>query len=336
MADDAPGWTRWRWVSALLSVPLLVWALFVEVPIYVRVPAQVVSAEGPSAVQTIRGGRLVSRNATLGAEVLAGEVLFELDGELVWLELEAIETEISSLNAEIAQIQRQEGAAESAWVAASRSLRLSRTRARAVRGPTGSAATSQPDTRESTANAETELAELHFVIQEAGLRAERDGIAAARIAREGARDVARSRAAWLEEAVEQHRVRAPVSGVLGFVTAANLGAVVGEGELLATVIPDSSGSWQVRAEAPAAEALGRLEPGAEGWMKLNAYPWIRFGTVPVRLRAVGATVTGQLVPLEAEVGESELRLQEGLTGILEVEVESLTPAMWVVRGLGDP
>ena len=72
-------------------------------------------------------------------------------------------------------------------------------------------------------------------------------------------------------------------------------------------------------------------------MRLDAFPWAQFGTLPLRVTRVaseprGGTLRVELQPLLE--GSFSAPLEHGLTGSVEVIVERLSPAVLALRAAG--
>jgi multidrug resistance efflux pump len=144
---------------------------------------------------------------------------------------------------------------------------------------------------------------------------------------------ARADIARLELEVERHIVRSPVDGALGSVAVLQPGAVVAAGLQIATVVPD--GELQVIA-AYGPSAIGRLAPGQPARLKLDGFPWTRWGTVAARVTRVASEVRDGAVRVELAIEPgATIPLAHGMTGTVEVEVERVSPATLVLRSLVD-
>jgi hypothetical protein len=97
------------------------------------------------------------------------------------------------------------------------------------------------------------------------------------------------------------------------------------------------GAIRVVAELAPEDSLGRIWPGQHGQLRLTAFPWVQYGTVPVEVSAIDAAPKEGRVRVELAVlpgYDERIRLAHQLPGTVEIEVESLSPAALVLRAAG--
>ncbi|MEM7310250.1 MAG: HlyD family secretion protein [Planctomycetota bacterium] len=140
--------------------------------------------------------------------------------------------------------------------------------------------------------------------------------------------------ARLEAEIARRSLRAPAAGEVAELTPLTRGSWVGAGATLATVV--APGALAVEADFPAAAAVGRIRPGQRGRLRLDGFPWARFGSVPVEVARVGAEARDGLVRVELhlDAGETAVPLGHGLVGTVEVEVERVSPFELLLRSAG--
>ncbi|WP_414640969.1 HlyD family secretion protein [Archangium sp.] len=139
----------------------------------------------------------------------------------------------------------------------------------------------------------------------------------------------------LEHELELRRIRAPIAGKLGELATLQKGAHISEGFRLGAVVRE--GPLRLVADFTAPEALGRIRTGQRARLRLNGFPWTRFGSVSARVaRVASETREGRIrveLELEPEPGTS-IPLQHGLDGVVEIAVEKLSPAALVLQAVG--
>ncbi len=151
---------------------------------------------------------------------------------------------------------------------------------------------------------------------------------------EGLKAAATSTFARAEREVELRRIKAPVSGHLGEVNPVQVGAVILEGQQLASIIP--AGQVRVVAEFTA-PALGKLHPGQPARLRLDGFPWTQYGHVRATVTRVASETREQRVRVELSVdrrSNASIPLQHGMPGAVEVEVERVAPFALLLRSLG--
>lgn len=140
----------------------------------------------------------------------------------------------------------------------------------------------------------------------------------------------------LDHAIARKRVSAPIAGTLGEVTELRPGAVVVEGQHVATVIP--RGELVAVAEFEPSGALGRIRAGQPARLRFDGFAWSQYGSLAARVRSVASEPRaggGVRVELAIEPGESiAVPLQHGMPLRAEIEVERVTPANLVLRAAG--
>jgi membrane fusion protein (multidrug efflux system) len=145
-------------------------------------------------------------------------------------------------------------------------------------------------------------------------------------------DDAASELDQLDLAVAERVVRAPVAGRLGHVELLRPGSYVEEGDPIAALIPD--GAQRVVGRFPV-HTLGRIRPGQQARLRLDAFPWLQYGELAAEVLAVGNEPANGTVQVVLDLKEpGELPLQHGLTGSVAVLVERAAPIELLLRAVG--
>jgi membrane fusion protein (multidrug efflux system) len=113
------------------------------------------------------------------------------------------------------------------------------------------------------------------------------------------------------------------------------GAYVAEGQRLATIVPD--GDLIIAADFSPSLTLGRVRPGQPGRLRLDAFPWAQYGTIPATVSRVATEIRDNFVRVEFAVAPDAAQsrlVQHGLLGSVEVSVEEVSPASLVLRAAG--
>jgi membrane fusion protein (multidrug efflux system) len=342
------------------------WFLGARLPVFIASDTARLEA-GRAAVPIAPqvGGRLRRIAVTVGQRVAAGDLLAELDTEVVGRRLDEERARLAALVHRLDEMRAQKESKIQGVAAARSGLDLARREAaEKSRGAAAAAALAAEELRRKESLhrqgvlSDAELSTARTAAEQR--RAEADGLAISKdlLIEERRRDAA-DRAANLQEtegtlaAIEgdlraqdavvrrleaesrQRSVRAPVAGRIGELARLESGAVVQPGERLGMLVPDAG--LHVLAGFPPAAALGRLRPGQTAEIRLDAFPWAEFGGVPVRVERVASELRQGRVWVElALVGQPSGRipLQHGLAGSVLVETERLSPAGLLLRGLG--
>jgi membrane fusion protein (multidrug efflux system) len=368
-AEHAQRWriATWLILGASLLTAWTAWLFLARVTVWeTSAHARLEVDRAVHPVATALAGRVVSSRLQLGRAVQAGEVLVELDAESERRRLDeerarlaALQPQVDALRREIAaedqSSKREREVTQSALGAAN----ARRTEAESVSGLADEVSRRLAKLREKDGVAELELVRAKAQEQEKRAAAQalasdaqrieqqqrmRDSQTRARLeelrrtAAELAGRIATTRASidTLAEEVEKHLVRAPTAGKLGEVANLQNGAVLQAGERIGTVVP--AGDLRIVAEFDPAVSLGRVRSGQSARVRLDGFPWLQYGSLSARVDSVATEPRDGTVRVELAVVASDPRipLQHGLPGIVEVEVERVTPAVLVLRAAGAP
>lgn len=141
--------------------------------------------------------------------------------------------------------------------------------------------------------------------------------------------------AELEEEIARHSIRAAGDGRLGELQPLQVGSYVAQGAKLGTILP--AGDLILVAEFEPASALGRIQAGQPAELRLTGFPWLQYGAVAARVASVASEPRDGKIRVELELlpgGPSLIPFQHGLPGSVEVAVESVSPALLLLRSLG--
>jgi membrane fusion protein (multidrug efflux system) len=349
-------------VTAVMLVGWIAWMSLAEVPVFESSGvARLEVLPAPSQLGALVAGRVVRVELQVGKRVAVGEMLVELDASTQRVELErargqlqALEPELASLDREIAAEQKAVTAGDAAGRAAVREQiakqreadeALAHAEAELARlsklAASGVVATMEVDqakaelqqkrtSRQALGHAADSLAAAEQE-RDAGRRARMAELDRQRASVAGSIAAARSDVARLELVIDRHVVRSPVAGTLGSVASLQTGAIVAEGTPIATVVPD--GELQVVAQF-GPSSIGRLAPGQIAKLKLDGFPWTRWGTVAATVTRVANELRDGTIRVELAIEPgAEIPLAHGMTGAVDVEVERVSPATLLLRSL---
>jgi membrane fusion protein (multidrug efflux system) len=350
-------------ITALIAL-WCCWLVLGRVAVYETSATARLEVEHVHPVAAAVGGRVVASYLWLGREVRHGDVLLEIEAEKESLETVEERTRLATLNIQIAAVASAIAAEEQAIVLTSRAGRamLAETSGRLA---VGEAATRQAEDqhgrirqlREQGLVAEAELvragheaegrraelaaSRLGIERQEAQLAAaesekrERLGtLARERATLEGQKAATEAAVARRELEVEERRVRAPVDGRLAEIAPLQVGAMINQGERLASIV--GKGQLRIVAEFLPA-ALGRLRAGQSARLRLDGFPWTQYGHIQATVQRVASETREGHVRIELALDRSatsQVPLEHGLPGAVEVEIERVAPVALLIRTLG--
>ncbi len=345
----------------------LAWAFLARVTRYeVSDAARLEVDTAACPVQANISGRLLRSNLILGKQIVAGDVLAEIDTQGEELSLREEQTRLGQLQPQIdalrAELEAQsEGKSDERQI-----LAFSQNGARAQYEEANAQATlaeeelnranrlraegimSVADAERARATAQSKRAaaeslraglsrlEPELVVREKDrdVKSKETLAALAKLqadARTGTESIRR-----LEYEIERRKIRAVVSGRLAECASLRPGSHINEGDQLGVILP--SGKLQVIAEFQPSAALGKLHPGQPGALRLQGFPWAQYGTVPARVTRVADEIRDGKVRVELSVVNhfpSRIPPQHGLPGSVEVAVEQVSPAKLVLRSAGE-
>ena len=340
------------------------WLVAARVPVYQLSETARLEVERIHPVSSPVAGRVVSTGLVLGRDVKQGDVLLEIDADRERLETDEERTRLSSLGGEITGVGREISAVLGAFDQTRRAARAALAEAAERVGGADAASRAAQDKVARTAQleklglisaAEAEVVRADAQAKRAELQAARAGVERLRAEQNAAEREQRGRLAALERQrvglegqhaamtasvarheteAERRRLRAPVSGKIAEATAVQVGAVVREGERLASIIPEGD----VRAVAEfSPPSLGRVKPGQTARLRLDGFPWTQYGYVDATVTSVASETRDQRVRVEFAIRRSpasRIPLQHGMPGAVEIEVERVAPLALLSRALG--
>jgi multidrug resistance efflux pump len=331
----------------------------------VSVEARVESERGAQLLNAPVAGVVVANHLELGKSVHQGDVLVELDAEAERRQLEEAKAKLASLSREtealshvidleeraknedraagasaVLEQRAEEREAElDAQLAAAEAERATRMEAGGV--------VSELERERAKAAAERLAAER----KARGFSAERaeeeqrtrDARALADIAKlkreitnlDGQKTALEATTALLSYEIDKRTLRAMVDGKVGeFVASIVPGSYIHEGDALGAIVPDTG--LHIVALFAADGAVGRIREGQPARVRLTGFPWADHGVVTAKVTRVADEPRNGQVRVELEVTDVDprIKIEHGLTGTAEIEVDRATPLAMVLRTLG--
>ncbi|HEX8336463.1 MAG TPA: HlyD family efflux transporter periplasmic adaptor subunit [Pyrinomonadaceae bacterium] len=338
------------------------WLFLARVTLYeVTSEARLEAEQAGYTVEAAAGGRVVNTRLALGQEVKAGDVLAELDTDEQRHRLEEERARLSTVSPQVEALAREVASEQQAVEDSRQAHRVALEEARARVREAESAAQFKEEEAQRLAGLFKEgvIAEMEVLRVRSEARSKRaeveslehtvtklerqqrtdeterrvrvDKLLREKTELEGRRATAAATIGRLQNEIERRTIRAPASGQLGEVTTSKAGAVVSAGDKLGTVVP--GGTLKIVAEFPPS-ALGRVRAGQGARMRLASFPWTQYGSLNATVtRIAGETRDGKIrVELSVRADSpSSIPLQHGLPGVVEVEVEQVSPATLLLR-----
>jgi membrane fusion protein (multidrug efflux system) len=354
-------------IAGLLLAAWCGWFFLARVSLYeLSESARVEVAAASHPVEAPVAARIVATHVTLGQHVDAGDLLLELEARTEALELEEERSTRAANQSELTELHQEIDSEREALARSTKAAQLELQESRAALRE-AEAATKFAEKNFSSIKllneqglksgndldkAESELEQAKAVEEgrrvavsrrDQELAVERRD-RASRIERlerqlsqiEGAINTSERAEERLGVELEKRAIRATVAGTIGDFAGLRIGAYVAAGDKLCAIVPGGDGH-RVVAEFEPAKAMGRIRPGQPARLRLDGYPWAQYGLVKARVSSVASEVRDGFVRVELGI-EPEVPagivLEHGLPGELEVEVETASPAMLVLRSVG--
>lgn len=320
----------------------------------------------PYAVMSLVSGRVERNEMVLGKEVQEGDVLIELDASEIRFQIEEKKAEASGSSSELERLLSQIEAERNALAQVRQAARASLDRAGAQLEEAREAARFAEEEAKRQASLHEQGLVSRAVLEAAATerqqrvsaaRAQERSVESARrdgevqvsekealvsgLQREAAEIEAKVRSLEairkrLEHELSLHTLRAPTTGRIGDLVPLQVGEIVDRNTHLGTVVP--SGEVRVVAEFAPHRALGRIQPGQPGKLRLQGFSWVQYGSVSTTVSRVGSEPQNGTIRVELALVDNDdfpVALSHGLPGTLEVEVERISPAALVLRAAGD-
>lgn len=319
----------------------------------------------PHHVGSPIAGRVASASAVIGQAVQAGQVLLELDSAADRLRLAEEQTRlaglpprIASLRVELAALQQAAetdlraatSAAEAARARikeADAGVRFARSNEGRLKRQSAAGGVAEIDALRASSEADrlnagkdAMVADLRRQEQDRQMRAQEnqarmEALRRAAITLEGELNTGQATLSRIRETIDRQTVRAPIAGTVGDVAPLYPGAYVTEGQRLVSVVPP--GDLLVVAEFTPGSAMGRIQPGQRGTLRLDGFPWAQFGSIDAVVLRVGSEVRDNAVRVELAPtvpGNRAALMQHGAPGVIEIAIERTSPAKLVLRAAG--
>jgi multidrug resistance efflux pump len=350
-------------VAAVVLGGWFVWAVRSRVSLYeVANTARLEVEHAAYPIEAPVSGRVVRNYLVLGQRVEAGQLLLELDDSSERLKLAEQQTQPLARETQVAALRGEIAAGEKALDEARQTARAALDQARAQLKEAEEAArfAHVEEDRLSPLRKSGIISELEFLRLKSETQKRDAATASARLAvvklEQEHRTIGRDREVQLERLkgeitrvesqmstdqatikrmqyeIGVRRIAASVSGQIGEVTEQHPGTFVQTGAKLGAIIPE--GGLKVVAYFPPESALGRIQPGQPALLRLDGFPWGRYGSLAAAVTTVAGEAKDGRVRVELQLLRDQvvaIPLQHGLPGTVEIEVRKVSPLMLVVE-----
>jgi membrane fusion protein (multidrug efflux system) len=351
-------------VAGAFVVAWTAWACFSRMPVYESsLRARIETTSPLSYVEAPVDGVVVANHMELGAPVARGTVLVALDSRPQRAELEAAERRISALRTQMEMMDRlvasnaRAGQASSAALVAEQqavSLQLEGNNAvadlfgkisarTAKLQASGAVATEEAERARAEAElrrteaerARVEIREVEWRRTSDEGRVTLDRLAYERAQLAGELSVAETQATRLRREVDLREIASLVPGTIVELKPLPSGSVVHAGDRIGAIL--GNGSLRVVAFFPPAAAVGRVRPGQRAELRLDGFSWTEWGVLRAHVARVAAEPRDGTVRVELTLPEqdsTDIPLQHGLPGRVDVETERVAPLAIALRAAG--
>ncbi len=349
-----------------LLIGLAFWFALGSVPIYaLSKTAQLESQATPRHMHAPFPGKVVRIHVALGQSVRAGDPIADMDATLQLRQLAREEERLSALQKQLdaahAELNAERDSAVNDRNVSGAELARARSQLVMVGSQRKQAASDAERmrplaavglvSRADLARAEADLALLDAAVSAARHEVDRFAFGgASQVGRSELRlaqrerqigeiqaDIAAAQAnrdAFLRS-IEERGIRAAADGVIAELPTYRPGAMLRTGDYIASIVQQHNDVMVVADFAPG-EALGRVRPGQSARLRLSGFPWTRYDALDARVERVSADTRSGIVRVELALKEDPLSIpvQHGLPGVVEIEVERLSPLQFLLRTAG--
>jgi len=367
----ADGFRRWVVGLGVIGVLLVAWGTWFigarDARVEVSQTARVEVEEAARAVESTVDGRIVVSHLELGRAVALGDVMLELDAKPQELEQNEARARLDALGPETARLRDEIAAQEAALAEAARAGEAALTQARAHRREAEAASRSarqdadrleqlhasgivaESEYRHARSEAEQRVAATDALesavgrtvgeqqAQDSERRAQIGGLERELAKLEGESRTLAATIERLGNEIERRKIHAVIAGTLADVAPVQVGSVVQPGQRLGTIVPASAPTLKMVAQFRPSEALGRVHVGQPARVRLEGFPWMQYGSVAATVTQVAGEIRDGLVRVDLALAperSSAIPLQHGLPGVVEIEIERVSPMVLALRAAG--
>ena len=353
-------------ISAVLIISWCLWFFLAKLTLYEISEVARIEVDGSSyTIQSEVSGKVLKSNLTLGQFVEKDQILAILDTKEQDLKLEKIESNLNSIIAQLEVFNKEldlkekalfqnEKARENALEEVRLQKKVAEIEAVFAKEEKeqftklkNKKAIAEVDFKKATTVAEVQqknVGALKSAVSRIEWENKRDlnegKVAVERLKREiaildGEASLLSSTLKEVNQAIDKHSIKASVSGKIGERIKLSPGQMLNVGDVLASIIPD--GKLKIQSYFRPEFSLGRIKANQFAEMRIDGFPWTQYGSLTAKVTNVAGEVRNGLIQVELSVlnlSKSEIPVQHGMPGLVEVEVEKISPVNLLFRIAG--
>lgn len=344
----------------------LFWAIFADIDLYKTSRSAALQLSAHSTEISVRyGGTVIEVLANLGDEVSTGAPLLRLDASKADIDLAGESAQSAALQAQLDSIQRERQLLQEQFQQASedqesqlRSLRellvleqsnnaiqqdVTDRYARLLEKQQGAeldyleAKRALQNTSMAVKRAEADIRTAEFQLQQLGTEHQR-ALAVLAQTEDGVRQQLSASSARQQQhrlTVDELLLRAPIDGRLASLSELRAGQPLAAGTVIGSIQAPST--LRVRAQFFPADAIGHIAPGQIAHIRLDGFPWARYGQLQGRVERVAEAVQDGTIQVQLVItGEPPggLPLRHDLPAQVEVCTGSASPIALLLQKAG--
>ena len=367
LSNDSSKYALVFWLlGAILLSAWLTWFFYSKITVYeLSAKARLEINRSPNPIATTVSGTIIGLSVSLGQNVKAGDVLIELDASAEKLRLKEELARLDALPSQIANLKNEITAQEQSKIidyqgslAATQSARsrfkeastaadFANENYRRLSGlknkgsvPVIEILKAQMESSKLDSVKNALLADIHRMEMDAKTKVTQKQSQIENLKREVAKMIGELATTQvtirrLQLDVDKHLIKASVNGTIGDMPPIQVGSVIAAGEKLGFVV--AKGEFRIVADFNPASVLGRVHKGQFSQMRLDGFPWTQYGGIKAKVSKVASEIRDNLIRVELIPefkNSSPITFQHGLPGTVEVSIEQTSPAILVLRAVG--
>lgn len=131
--------------------------------------------------------------------------------------------------------------------------------------------------------------------------------------------------------LQRHFITAPSSGFISAFAVLRTGQYLQQGENIGTILSDSG--MRIEAQFSAIDAVGHIKVGQQARVKVDGFEWTTYGAILAKVRKVASSSHEGYFQVELEILESpaQIPLKQEMPVSVDVVIESISPFSLVLK-----